>query len=191
MMKNRCSIFQIWPRIWKRFILLYHLSSCFVQHVTCCMSKHGPSNLINDISSPSANNADHINFQIHVPTSIKMWVTISNSPLPEFVVTPKLLFTVELHDHFKADVKRPQNFRKRLRIGLGNRRSVYHQRILDEIWMDKSKINAIEIARKSFSASQEMTHVIKKLHEKLVAENVSKSHHFSLRKRNISLKFSK
>ena len=85
-------------------------------------------------------------------------------------------------------MNRPLNFRKRLRIGLGNRRSVYHQRILDEIWLDRSKKEAIEIARKSFSASQKMTNVIEKLLERMkVAENCENGHHPQVRKRNISL----
>ena len=67
--------------------------------------------------------------------------------------------------------KKPSNFRKRLKIGTGNRRSLQHQQILDEIWFDKSKLKAVEIARKSFQASKKLTHTLQKLQEKLAAQN--------------------
>ena len=93
------------------------------------------------------------------------------------------------------------NFRKRLKIGSGNRRSLEHQQILDEIWFDKNKLKAVEIARKSFQASKKLTHTLQKLQEKLAAENFG-SHQFNensfdtdqnidnslVRKRTISIK---
>ena len=83
-------------------------------------------------------------------------------------------------------MKGPRNFRKRLHIGTGSRRSVYHQQILDEIWLDRRKIYAIEIVKKSFTESQKMTHMIKKLHENLTAENFEESNNLNVRKRFIS-----
>ena len=83
-------------------------------------------------------------------------------------------------------MKGPRNFRKRLHIGPGNRRSVHHQRLLDEIWIDRRKIYAIEIVKKSFTESQKMTHMIKKLHENLTAENFEERNNSNVRKRFIS-----
>ena len=90
--------------------------------------------------------------------------------------------------------KKPRNFRKRLKIGSGNRRSIQHQQILDDIWFDRSKLKAVEIARKSFQASQKLTHTIQKLQEKLASETHQfKENRFDIdnstvRRRNISLK---
>ena len=97
--------------------------------------------------------------------------------------------------------KKPKNFRKRLKIGTGNRRSLQHQQILDEIWFDKSKLKAVELARKSFQASKKLTHTLQKLQEKLAAQNFERhqlnensfdtdhnNDDFTVRRRSISIK---
>ena len=92
-----------------------------------------------------------------------------------------------IYNLFQADVKKkPRNFRKRLKIGTANRRSIEHQQILKEIWFDKSKLQAVEMARKSFQASKELTHTIQKLQEKLAAENFG-THQFNENRSNNSI----